>query len=63
MGVRLSCSDYGFECDFMIEGKKSPDLVRRLKAHFEDMHGIEYTYDAVIQMLINRGHSKDSFER
>jgi len=34
------------------------DLVR-----FEDMHGIEYTYDAVIQMLINRGHSKDSFER
>ncbi|TBR11094.1 MAG: DUF1059 domain-containing protein [Candidatus Nitrosotenuis sp.] len=60
MTIRLACAEYGFECDFVLEGKKSVSLIKKLRDHMESEHGIDYSIDAVIQMIMNMGHSRDS---
>lgn len=60
MTIRLACAEYGFECDFVLEGKKSVSLIKKLRDHMESEHGIDYSVDAVIQMIVNMGHSRDS---
>ena len=60
MTIKLACNEYGFECDFQLEGKKSQSLIEKLREHFEQEHGIEYSTDAVIQMIVNKGHSRES---
>jgi predicted small metal-binding protein len=60
MTFKLACGDYGFECNFVIQGNKSLSMIKKLKDHFEQEHGIDYSVDAVIQMLVNKGHSRDS---
>ncbi|TBR24999.1 MAG: DUF1059 domain-containing protein [Candidatus Nitrosotenuis sp.] len=60
MTIRLACAEYGFECDFVLEGKKSVSLIKKLRDHMESEHGIDYSVDAVIQMIMNMGHSRDS---
>lgn len=60
MTIKLTCSDYGFECGFVINGEKSLTLIQNLRDHFENEHGIDYSVDAVIQMIVNMGHSRDS---
>ncbi|MDX1596001.1 MAG: DUF1059 domain-containing protein [Nitrosopumilaceae archaeon] len=63
MTIKLQCSDYGFECDFVLDGRKSLKLIEQLREHFETEHGIDYSTDAVIQMIVNKGHSRDSIEK
>lgn len=60
MTIKLACSDYGFECSFSLEGRKSLSLIKQLQDHFESEHGIDYSVDAVIQMIVNKGHSRES---
>lgn len=60
MTFKLTCSDYGFECGFTLEGDKSLSMIKKLKDHFEHEHGIDYSVDAVIQMLVNKGYTRDS---
>ena len=60
MSIKLECKDYGFECDFILEGEKSLGLIEKLREHFDSEHGIDYSTDAVIQMIVNKGHSRDS---
>lgn len=60
MTIRLACAEYGFECDFVLDGKKSLSLIKKLRDHMESEHGIDYSIDAIIQMLVNMGHSRDS---
>jgi predicted small metal-binding protein len=62
MTIKLRCGDYGFECGFVLEGNKSLSLIKKLREHFESEHGIDYSVDAIIQMLVNMGHSKDSIK-
>jgi len=63
MILKLRCAEYGFECDFSLEGEKNIELLEKLRAHFEEDHGIEYPIDAVIQMIVNRGHSLESIKK
>ncbi len=60
MTIKLVCSDYGFECEFILEGRKSISLLKKLRDHFESEHGIDYSVDAITQMVVNKGHSRDS---
>ena len=60
MGIELICEDYGFECKFSLKGEKNLTLIEKLREHFEQEHGIDYTTDAVIQMIVNKGHSRES---
>ena len=63
MTLKLRCEEYGFECDFSLEGEKSLELLEKLRIHFEEEHGIEYPIDAIIQMIVNRGYSLDSIKK
>jgi predicted small metal-binding protein len=60
MTVKIECRDYGFECKFVLEGRKSISLIKKLREHFDSEHGIDYSEEAIIQMLVNQGHSRDS---
>jgi predicted small metal-binding protein len=60
MTIKLACKDYGFECDFTLEGMKSISLLKKLRDHFDHEHGIDYSVDAITQMVVNKGHSRDS---
>jgi len=63
MTLKLRCEDYGFECDFVLEGEKNTRLLEKLREHFEEEHGIDYTAEAITQMIVNRGHSLDSIRK
>ncbi len=63
MTLKLRCEDYGFECEFVIDEEKSVALIKKLRNHFEEEHGIDYTMGAVTQMITNRGHSLESIKK
>ncbi len=62
MAFKLTCSNYGFECGFEIQGDESLSMIKKLREHFEAEHGIDYSVDAIIQMLVNKGHRRDSIK-
>ena len=63
MALKLRCVDYGFECEFSLEEEKSIAQLQKLRDHFEEEHGIDYTIEAVTQMITNKGHSLESIKR
>ena len=63
MTLKLRCEDYGFECDFVLEGEKNVSLLEQIRKHFEDEHGIDYATEAITQMIMNRGHSLGSIKK
>ena len=63
MTLKLRCDDYGFECKFILDGEKTVGTIERLRNHFEEEHGIDYTVEAVTQMITNRGHSLESIRK
>ncbi len=63
MNLKLRCNDYGFECEFSLDEEKSIELIKKLRDHFEEEHEIDYTIEAVTQMITNRGHSLESIKR
>ncbi len=63
MNLKLRCVDYGFECEFTLDEEKSIALLKKLRDHFEEEHGIDYTIEAVTQMITNRGHSLESIKK
>ena len=60
MTIKLECKDYGFECDFVVQGQKNLTTLGQLREHFEEEHGIDYSSEFLIQMVINKGHSRQS---
>ncbi len=63
MTLKLRCEDYGFECDFILDEEKSIEQLEKLRNHFEEEHGIDYTIEAVTQMITNKGHSLESIKK
>ncbi|MGH1566990.1 MAG: hypothetical protein ACRBB5_06170 [Nitrosopumilus sp.] len=63
MTLKLRCDDYGFECEFVLDEEKTVRTIEKLRDHFEDEHGIDYTVEAVTQMITNRGHSLESIRK
>ena len=55
----LKCEDYGFECDFIAEGEIE-EVIENFRKHTEEEHGIDYSSEFLIQMVINKGHSRES---
>ena len=51
--THLKCSDYGFECDFMVTG----DFVyvaHQFGQHADEVHGIEYYVEAINQIIARK---------
>ena len=63
MTLKLRCEDYGFECKYILDEEKTLGLIEKLRNHFEEEHGIDYTIEAVTQMITNRGHSLESIKK
>ncbi len=63
MNLQLRCEDYGFEGEFALDEEKTVGLIKKLIDHFEEEHGIDYTIEAVTQMITNRGHSLESIKK
>ena len=49
--VKLACSHYGFDCDFIAEGDAS-EVISKFGEHTLNEHGIEYSKEALMQFVI-----------
>ena len=63
MNLKLRCDDYGFECEFILDEETTIGLIEKLRTHFEEEHGIDYTTETVTQMIANRGYSLESIKK
>jgi len=52
--TKLVCSDYGFDCDFIAEGDDIAKVIEEYGKHSCDEHGIEYTKDVLIQIILRK---------
>jgi len=63
MTLKILCQDYGFDCDFVLDGAKNITLLKKLREHFAEEHEIDYTIEAITQMIVNRGYSLESIRK
>lgn len=63
MSIKLRCSDYGYECELVLDEELTMSMIEKLRDHFEEVHGLDYTIEAVTQMITNRGHSLESIKK
>ena len=52
--VKLVCKDYGFECDFIAEDNNLAGVVEKFGKHTDEVHGIEYSKEAIMQFILRR---------
>jgi len=51
--TKLNCNDYGFECDFMVEGE-TEKVIKQFGLHTEEIHGIDYSKEALMQIIMRK---------
>ena len=51
--AELKCRDYGFECDFVADGKME-SVIKKFRDHTEEEHGIDYSKEAIMQFLLRK---------
>ena len=51
--AKLTCMDYGFECNFFAEGDIE-DVIDKFRHHTEDEHGIDYSKEAIMQVILRK---------
>ncbi len=51
--VKLTCKDYGYDCDFKIEGEPSA-IIEKFAKHTLDEHGIEYSKETIMQFVLRK---------
>ena len=52
---KLVCQDYGFECNFVAESEDVDTVIQDFRNHSEEVHGIEYSKEAVMQFVLRKG--------
>ncbi len=52
--VRLTCGDYGFECDFVIEQDDVQAVLDKFAKHTFEEHGIEYSKEVLTQFIVRQ---------
>ena len=50
--VRAICRDYGFNCDFTVEGDMDM-VVQEFGKHTTEKHGIEYSEETLTKFMLN----------
>jgi len=53
--AKLVCKEYGFECSFVAEGNAIAKVIEKFGKHTLDVHGIEYSKEALMQFIIRQG--------
>lgn len=52
--TKLTCRDYGYECDFVAEGE-GEQVLEKFGKHSVEEHGIEYSKEALMQFIMRKG--------
>ncbi len=52
--TKLSCKDYGYDCDYVAEGDDAAQVMADFGKHTHDEHGIEYSKEALMQFLMRQ---------
>lgn len=52
--AKLTCNDYGFECDFIAEGTEISQVLQDFGKHTEEEHGIEYSKESLMQFILRK---------
>lgn len=55
LAIKLSCKDYGFECDFHVEGSNASEIIEKFGEHTDKEHGIEYSKESLMHFIIRKG--------
>lgn len=55
--TKLACRDYGFECDYQVEGEDE-ETITKFGEHSAETHGIEYSRGALMQVLRRKTHQE-----
>jgi len=55
--VKITCADYGFDCDFVIK-VESQDSLERFGVHMSQIHGINYQKESLMTMLASKLNKK-----
>jgi len=51
--AKLTCNDYGFECEFVVEGEMET-VIENFRKHTDEEHGIDYSKEAIMQFLLRK---------
>ncbi|MFQ5496981.1 MAG: DUF1059 domain-containing protein [Nitrosopumilus sp.] len=51
--IKLKCSDYGFECNFVSHGE-TDKVIEEFGKHTENEHGIDYSKEALMQFILRK---------
>jgi len=51
--AKLQCRDYGFDCDFVVDGEVE-SVIAQFGKHTDDVHGIEYSKEALMQIILRK---------
>ena len=51
--AKLKCRDYGFECDFEVDGEIE-QVIEKFAKHTDDVHGIDYSKEALMQFILRK---------
>lgn len=49
--VEISCDNYGFDCEFKVNGNDSK-VIEEYQKHSIDKHGIEYSTEVLSQYIL-----------
>ena len=51
--AKLTCMDYGFECSYVVEGEVE-HVIDQYQKHSTEEHGIEYSAEALTQVILRQ---------
>jgi len=51
--VKLTCKDYGFDCDFIVEGEID-QVIDGFGLHTEEEHGIDYSKEVLMGFILRK---------
>jgi predicted small metal-binding protein len=52
--VKLQCKEYGFDCEFSVEGDNVVKIIEDFGKHTEQEHGIEYSKESLMQVIMRK---------
>jgi len=53
--AKLVCADYGYDCEFIVEGE--PDQVaEKFRIHTEEEHGIDYSKETLTKFMLDNNY-------
>ena len=56
--AKLSCRDYGFECEFEAETGDASEMFEMFGRHTLDEHGIEYSKEALMKIVLRKRNAE-----